>query len=699
MELKERIKKSIELERSDEKRYWKLLDMMGLLKEDEDVMSWRDLARWCAYVRSELVKLQTEEAFTKIYECYKLSGRHNFDDYMSACEFYREPRARFWWPRRKVLEGKHKIASQIQDFMEDPTTRYLGFSMAPGTGKLLADDTPVLTSDGWKRHGDLVVGDEVIGLDGEFHKVQHVFPKDYANVRVWFTNGEYIDCHENHEWLVYDRSRRCDRIVETKEFFRMKIESGVTGKRGHRYRYLLPVHEAVKGIGMSRQRRISVAKVEKIAPVPGNCIQVEGGMYLVGRTLIPTHNSTMIKFLLAYISGRWPFSSNMYVSYSDGMVKMMLDSEKAILTDKHEYQHLDIFGNGRPTISSEYKTLTYKNAGDFPTLGLVALGGSVTGRTRANRFLVTDDLVKNAEEARSPERLFKLYEDYKNTLTTRMIGDDVKQIQLGTIWSYYDPISRMKAEHADDPAYKFIAIPVCDENGHSNFLYDHPDNYTDERIAEIRASLDPVDFSCLYMQQGIQKEGLAFPEGSLTYYNGTLPPVEPDKKVFFCDVAFGGGDSLAMPIGYVYGTDCYIPDVVFNRGDKTVTEPIVAGKIMSHGCQTGRFEANNGGDFYAEDINNLLLKAGYHCGVTTAKAPTTMSKVARIEQYAPDIRRFVFLDSKHRSEEYKNFMLETMTFSFTAKNLHDDAPDSLAGLACYLFEKPKAVTSPGKRWM
>lgn len=544
MELKERIKKSIELERSDEKRYWKLLDMMGLLKEDEDVMSWRDLARWCAYVRSELVKLQTEEAFTKIYECYKLSGRHNFDDYMSACEFYREPRARFWWPRRKVLEGKHKIASQIQDFMEDPTTRYLGFSMAPGTGK-----------------------------------------------------------------------------------------------------------------------------------------------------------STMIKFLLAYISGRWPFSSNMYVSYSDGMVKMMLDSEKAILTDKHEYQHLDIFGNGRPTISSEYKTLTYKNAGDFPTLGLVALGGSVTGRTRANRFLVTDDLVKNAEEARSPERLFKLYEDYKNTLTTRMIGDDVKQIQLGTIWSYYDPISRMKAEHADDPAYKFIAIPVCDENGHSNFLYDHPDNYTDERIAEIRASLDPVDFSCLYMQQGIQKEGLAFPEGSLTYYNGTLPPVEPDKKVFFCDVAFGGGDSLAMPIGYVYGTDCYIPDVVFNRGDKTVTEPIVAGKIMSHGCQTGRFEANNGGDFYAEDINNLLLKAGYHCGVTTAKAPTTMSKVARIEQYAPDIRRFVFLDSKHRSEEYKNFMLETMTFSFTAKNLHDDAPDSLAGLACYLFEKPKAVTSPGKRWM
>ena len=64
---------------------------------------------------------------------------------------------------------------------------------------------------------------------------------------------------------------------------------------------------------------------------------------------------------------------------------------------------------------------------------MVSLSGSVTGRTRANKFLVTDDLVKNAEMARSPERLFKLNADYRSTLTTRMIGDNVKQVMLGTI--------------------------------------------------------------------------------------------------------------------------------------------------------------------------------------------------------------------------------------------------------------------------
>ena len=540
-DLKDRIRWSIESKGNDIE---KCVDLVELIKSEdkEGKITGPEIVRWLGYVRGRLAELRTDVAYDEIYECYRYAGKYSFDDYMSACEFFREPRARFWWPRRKVLEGRHGIATKIQKFIEDPNARYLGFSQPPGTGK-----------------------------------------------------------------------------------------------------------------------------------------------------------TTLIKFLLAYIAGRWPDSANMYVSYSDGMVKMILDSEKAILTDKHEYRHNDIFSNGRPAVSSEYKTISYRMPGDFPTLGLVALGGSVTGRTRANRFLITDDLVKNAEEARSPERLDKLYADYKATLMTRMIGDDVKQIQLGTIWSIYDPISRMKAEHEGDPAYTFIAIPVCDDEGHSNFNYDHPDNYTDEKIAEIRSEMDPVDFSCLYMQKGIQKEGIAFPESEITYYNGVLPPTEPDKRVFFCDVAFGGGDSLAMPIGYVYGNDCYIVDVIFNRGSKDITEPIVVGRIMKHRVHAGRFEANNGGDFYADDIGEMLMESGYHTSITTARAPSNMSKVARIEQYSPDIKKFLFLEPKKQNEEYKRFMAEVMTFSFTAKNMHDDAPDSLAGLAAYLFEKPKIVTSPFRR--
>lgn len=480
---------------------------------------------------TELVKLpdagvNTNDILGYVKESYFLRGKRHFDDYMIACEWNRAPQARFWLPRRDILEGKHHIVSKIDSFINDPKKLFLSFSMPPGTGK-----------------------------------------------------------------------------------------------------------------------------------------------------------STLIKFLMGFIAGQYPMSSNMYVSYSDGMVKMMYDSLNGILTDTFEYAHNDIFDSINTNslfCSAEYNTISYRKRGDFPTFGLISLGGSVTGRTRANNFLITDDLVKNAEVARSPERLDKLYSDYKSTLTTRRIGDNVKQIMLGTIWSAYDPISRTMAEHENDPRYEFICIPVKDENDNTNFNYNHPDNYSNERIAEIEETLDPVDFSCLYMQTPIEKEGMVFTADALKYYNGVLPDGEPDDIFAVCDVAWGGGDSLSMPVIYVYGDEWYMHDVVFDNRDKFATKPRVAGKILQHNIKSVRFEANNGGDEYADDINKQIRDCNYSCNITHKKAPTNMSKLIRIEQHAPNIKEINFIGREFRNDEYEKFMKEFTRFSFTAKNKHDDAPDSLA---------------------
>jgi predicted phage terminase large subunit-like protein len=513
-----------------------LNDAFGILVGIEDRRSVNHYVKW---IRAEAMKIHTPQMYELIHKTYIYAGAYEFDSYMIAVEWNREPQARFWLPRRKVLEGKHKLATQLQEFIEDDKMLYLGFSMPPGTGK-----------------------------------------------------------------------------------------------------------------------------------------------------------STLIKFLLAYISGKYPQSANMYVSYGDGMVKMVYDSVNAILTDTFEYDHNVIFpDNGSPTLSSEYKTISYRKKGDFPTIGLISLGGSVTGRTRANKFLITDDLVKNKEEARSPERLNKLFEDYNATLTTRTIGDNVKQIQLGTIWSIHDPISKMKAKYGNDPRYKFIAIPIWDENRESNFEYEHPDRYTKERILNLEDSLDPVDFSCLYMQRGMDKEGLAFPSDQLRYYNGVLPDGEPDNIAFVTDIAWGGGDSLSMPIVYIYGEDVYVHDVIFDNRDKFTTKPRVIAKILQHRCKMGRMEANNGGDEYCDDIGRMLREQNYSINLSHKKAPTTMSKLSRIEQHAPNIRNFYFRSKECREKEYQKFMDEVCSFSFTSKNLHDDAPDSLSMLVDYLFTGIKSVVA------
>lgn len=97
----------------------------------------------------------------------------------------------------------------------------------PGEGKLLADGTMVFTSKGWKRHGDLKVGDEVVGRYGKFVKVTHVFPKAYANMRVTLNNHEVIYCHENHEWVTNFHSGNGyrERIMTAKEIMEWKART------------------------------------------------------------------------------------------------------------------------------------------------------------------------------------------------------------------------------------------------------------------------------------------------------------------------------------------------------------------------------------------------------------------------------------------------------------------------------------------
>ena len=135
-----------------------------------------------------------------------------------------------------------------------------------------------------------------------------------------------------------------------------------------------------------------------------NFINEEGGKKLTLSTPPGCGKSTLIKFLMAYIMGKWPDSKNMYVSYSDSMVKLMMDAVLD-MTSGDEYNFNEIFALGKPDKSAEYNTIGYRRRGDAQTFSLCSIGGSITGRTRADKFQITDDLVKNAEEARSPERL------------------------------------------------------------------------------------------------------------------------------------------------------------------------------------------------------------------------------------------------------------------------------------------------------
>jgi Mrp family chromosome partitioning ATPase len=76
--------------------------------------------------------------------------------------------------------------------------------------KALTLDTPVVTPTGFVRNGDLVVGDKVIGRDGQICSVTALSPifatPDLYEIE--FDDGQIITADAEHRWVVSDRSDR-----------------------------------------------------------------------------------------------------------------------------------------------------------------------------------------------------------------------------------------------------------------------------------------------------------------------------------------------------------------------------------------------------------------------------------------------------------------------------------------------------------
>lgn len=162
----------------------------------------------------------------------------------------------FWAYRRLINPGlkdgwfRRELENALMQWWVDYCAGLrpvLVLSTPPQFGKLLADETPILTTQGWKAHGDLVPGNEVFSVSGKPVKVLAVSEKGSANLRVTLSNGEKIYCHERHEWTVYDRRRKCYRTVETGEMMQRGLYWGEIGKRGSRYLYKLPLKKAIEG--------------------------------------------------------------------------------------------------------------------------------------------------------------------------------------------------------------------------------------------------------------------------------------------------------------------------------------------------------------------------------------------------------------------------------------------------------------------
>lgn len=140
----------------------------------------------------------------------------------------------------------------------------LGLLIAPaGFGKAQPLSARILTPNGYKFMRDIQIGDEVLGRDGQPHKVSGVFPQGKRPIyRVTLSNGTSCECDIEHLWNVNSLNQRNrkkyipglskhknDKYYTPDNSFktmslRQIIDKGII-KRGNRLNFKLPMPQPV----------------------------------------------------------------------------------------------------------------------------------------------------------------------------------------------------------------------------------------------------------------------------------------------------------------------------------------------------------------------------------------------------------------------------------------------------------------------
>ena len=815
---------------------------------------------------------------------YKLGARVSLEHYMVYREWEEQPDGKFFEPRYKIMQG---YVHFLQEIETNPKFEFLIANMPSGYGKLLANNTPILTRNGWKNHGDLVVGDEVLSPQGEFIKVTMVHPKRFANTKVTFEDGEEIYCHNQHEWQVYDREAQKEKQVETtyimehchskggrnrfylplikpikgewkelpidpytygvwlgdgstnqgkitqnnddtlifdyipynitKEFNgasnnaktyqlqglakdlhklglcyqkhteekyihdsyltsdisqRLELLAGIIDTDGYldkaKQRYVIvtcgkklkndivslistfnwrvsvttvPPTTSTSGIvgkkdtyyisfsptmkipcklkrkqitKLHKQRRIGIKNVELVPVQEGNCITVEGGLYLAGKTLKVTHNTYPEKISEAWSFGIDDTGAILSLCSNDTVVK---GGSRTVINEIKSKPFGEVF----PNLAYDDKDKDFflketdgdwklRNCKLMSSYNATTTSSNVVGQ-RASKRIHIDDLYPDYKEAMNRALNDKFYNDFQTVWKKRFVQEAKyhKIVITGTLWSSDDFIARIIAwcegrmKFVKHPKYPYtrvaynkdgdiiaaiVKVPALDENGQSVC----PELRSTEKVLEDKNAIEDYLFQTNFQQIPTDPEALFFSYAKLrtyktiphTDYNGTYAVIDANRK--------SGKDFFAMPImakvenGDIY--DYYLKDCIFTRtATKDMYDDIVD-KIIEHHIITLVIESNVTSELKAAIDKRLKHRGVMWCEII--ELWNNIPKATRIETEKGIIKKQMVFPEKGLfgiNTDMGQFMDNLTLYNNEGTNPNDDAPDSLAMVAAAIIEE------------
>lgn len=441
-----------------------------------------------------------------------------------------------------------------------------------------------------------------------------------------------------------------------------------------------------------------------------NCIQVEGGMYLAGLDLIPTHNSEgSSRKLPAFMLGLDPDKKICIGSYAATIARdFNRDVQRIIDTPRYRELFPETYLNGSNVVTMANTYLRNSDiiemVGRKGSLRVVGRGGSLTSKTVDVSIL--DDVYKDYAEGNSPIVRNAAWKWYTTVVRTRLHNDS-QELIVFTRWHDDDLIGRIEKSGEtvidikswDDvkniPAGAWVRINFeglktgepteIDPREPGAALWDR--RHSRAKLEGQRA-LDPVQFQCLYQGNPGNAEGKLYRNPFRTYVDksewGTYV-----RSGNYTDVADEGDDFTFSACYDIYksGNEAWneqkkrfepilyalITDMVFTQENTEITAVTVPDMINRCGTQKAWIESNNGGSGFEKVIRKKIkaVTEPFYQGANKESRIITNSAMVNAQIIMPIgwEQRFPKIH-----EHLTGFLRD-----FPA-NTHDDPEDGLTGI-------------------
>ena len=536
---------------------------------------------------------------------------------------------------------------------------------------------------------------------------------------VYHRNGR-ITISNTNKRIIDDAAfilRSLGQSVVVCEFKPRVSSSGIVGKKIVYQLCFNPAMTFPTKVKRKKITKLSINKKRAIVSIErkeglgyGNCIQVEGGIYLVGDTSIPTHNSEgSSRKLPAFMLGLNPDTKICIGSYAATIARdFNRDVQRIIDTPRYRELFPETYLNGSNVVTMANTYLRNSDVIEMVrhkgSLRVVGRGGSLTSKTVDVSIL--DDVYKDYAEGNSPIVRNAAWKWYTTVVRTRLHNDS-QELIVFTRWHDDDLIGRIEKsgetvidikswdDVKDIPAGAWVRINFeglktgepteIDPREPGEALWDR--RHSRAKLEGQRA-LDPVQFQCLYQGNPGNAEGKLYRNPFRTYVDksewGTYV-----RSGNYTDVADEGDDFTFSACYDIYksGNEAWneqkkrfepilyalITDMVFTQENTEITAVTVPDMINRCGTQKAWIESNNGGSGFEKVIRKKIkaVTEPFYQGANKESRIITNSAMVNAQIIMPIgwEQRFPKIH-----EHLTGFLRD-----FPA-NAHDDPEDGLTGI-------------------